>query len=105
MADPLTIADVERIAALARLALSDEEKALYARQLTRILDYASQVAEIVPEGDADLAGDDTARWATGGESLGRHDEARPSLDRASALANAPDSSAGLFRVPKVLGDA
>jgi aspartyl-tRNA(Asn)/glutamyl-tRNA(Gln) amidotransferase subunit C len=99
MADHLTIQDVERIAALARLALTLEEKALFARQLTRILEYAGQVAEIVPEGDLDAPPTDA------GGGVERADEPRPSLDRSAALANAPDSSAGLFRVPKVLGDA
>ena len=46
MPDDLTMAEVERIAALARLALTDDEKALYAAQLARILDYARQVAEL-----------------------------------------------------------
>ena len=99
MPDTLTIEDVERIASLARLALTDDEKALYARQLTRILDYARLVAELdTSEVQA------TASVLEEGR-LERPDEVRPSLERASALANAPDATAGLFRVPKVLGDA
>jgi aspartyl-tRNA(Asn)/glutamyl-tRNA(Gln) amidotransferase subunit C len=95
----LTKADVERIAALARLALSEEEKALYLRQLTRIIDDARQVAEI-----------DTRDVPPTSSVLGdlpgqRADEIRPSLDRDAALANAPDTTSNLFRVPRVLGDA
>jgi aspartyl-tRNA(Asn)/glutamyl-tRNA(Gln) amidotransferase subunit C len=99
MPDDLTIAEVERIATLARLALSDEEKALYATQLARILDYAGQVAEL---DDRDV--DPTAAVTV--EPLAeRADVPRPPLAHRQALANAPDAAAGLFRVPKVLGDA
>jgi aspartyl-tRNA(Asn)/glutamyl-tRNA(Gln) amidotransferase subunit C len=98
MRDDLTVGDVERIAALARLALTDEEKSLYARQLTRILDYARQVAELdtrdVPPTSSVL--DEVP--------LERPDIVRPSLDRQAALSNAPDAASGLFRVPKVLGE-
>ena len=99
MPDDLTVTDVERIATLARLALTDDEKSLYARQLTRILDYARQVAEFdtrdVPP---------TASVLDSVQSE-RPDIARPSLDRQAALSNAPDAASGLFRVPRVLGDA
>jgi aspartyl-tRNA(Asn)/glutamyl-tRNA(Gln) amidotransferase subunit C len=99
MPDDLTRSDVERVAALARLALTDAEKTLYLRQLTRILDYARQVAELdtrdVPPTASIL--DEVP--------LHRLDEIRPSLEHEAALANAPDAAAGLFRVPRVLGDA
>jgi aspartyl-tRNA(Asn)/glutamyl-tRNA(Gln) amidotransferase subunit C len=99
MPDDLTAADVERIAALARLALTGEEQALYARQLTRILGYARQVAEIDPAG---LPPDPPA---AAGPPRERPDDPRPSIGRDAALANAPDAASGLFRVPRVLGDA
>jgi aspartyl-tRNA(Asn)/glutamyl-tRNA(Gln) amidotransferase subunit C len=99
MADDLTISDVERIAALARLALTSEEKALYAAQLTRILEYARQVAELDTRDTAPTA-------AVGAASpVERADIPHEPLPRDVALADAPDSAAGLFRVPKVLGDA
>jgi aspartyl-tRNA(Asn)/glutamyl-tRNA(Gln) amidotransferase subunit C len=99
MPDDLTLADVERVAALARLALTDEEKSIYRRQLARILDYARQVSELDTSGvpaTASVLDDATAL---------RADEVRPSLCPALALANAPDPASGLFRVPRVLGDA
>jgi aspartyl-tRNA(Asn)/glutamyl-tRNA(Gln) amidotransferase subunit C len=99
MPGDLTIGDVERIASLAHLALTDDEKALYARQLTRILEYARQIADLdlrdVPP-TSSIAIDLTPE---------RPDEPRPSLGTDEALANAPDAAAGLFRVPRVLGDA
>ena len=99
MPDDLTPSDVERVAALARLALTEAEQALYLRQLTRILDYARQVADLdtrdVPPTSSIL--DEVPHH--------REDEVRPSLDHQAALANAPDAASGLFRVPRVLGDA
>jgi aspartyl-tRNA(Asn)/glutamyl-tRNA(Gln) amidotransferase subunit C len=99
MPDDLTLAEVERVAALARLALTDEEKSLYRGQIARILDYARQISDLdtgdVPPTASVL---DVA-------APPRADHVRPSLGAAGALANAPDQSSGLFRVPKVLGDA
>jgi aspartyl-tRNA(Asn)/glutamyl-tRNA(Gln) amidotransferase subunit C len=99
MPDALSRSDVERVAALARLTLTEEEKTLYLRQLTRILDYARQVAELdtrdVPPTSSVL--DEVPH--------SRPDEVRPSLEPHAALANAPDAASGLFRVPRVLGDA
>jgi len=99
MPDDLTIRDVERIAALAHLALTDEEKALYARQLARILDYARQIAEL------DLRDIPPTSSTAAGLSPERPDETRPPIGRDAALSNAPDAASGLFRVPRVLGDA
>jgi aspartyl-tRNA(Asn)/glutamyl-tRNA(Gln) amidotransferase subunit C len=94
----LTIADVERIAALAHLELTDQEKQLFTRQLADILDYAEQLQAIDTTGVPATA----HVSATGVE---RSDEPRPSLPTADALANAPDGApdAGLFRVPRVIG--
>jgi aspartyl-tRNA(Asn)/glutamyl-tRNA(Gln) amidotransferase subunit C len=99
MPDDLTAGDVERIASLAHLALTDEEKSLYARQLTRILEYARQIGEL------DLGGVPPTCSTSSGLSPERPDQARPSLGRDAALSNAPDTASDLFRVPRVLGDA
>jgi len=93
-----TKTDVERLAALARLALSDDENALFGAQLAAVLNYADQVCQLdtrdVPP---------TAHLLTP-EAVDRPDQPRPSLPDADALANAPDAvPAGLFRVPRVLG--
>lgn len=96
MPHEIDLDEVERIARLAHLALSDAEKALYARQLTRILDYARQVAALDTRGVSP-----TARAADAG-ALERPDAARPSLPRDAALRNAPDTMAGLFLVPRAI---
>ena len=91
--------DVERIAELARLSLTDEERALFARQLADILAYAEQVQEVDTRGIAP-----TSHAFASPESL-REDQERPGLNREDALAAAPDAdrAAGLFKVPRVIG--
>jgi aspartyl-tRNA(Asn)/glutamyl-tRNA(Gln) amidotransferase subunit C len=95
---PLTIADVERIAALAHLELTDEEKHVFTRQLADILAYAEQLQAI------DTTGVEATSHVNAHEAE-RDDELRPSLTVADALANAPDGAkdVGLFRVPRVIG--
>jgi aspartyl-tRNA(Asn)/glutamyl-tRNA(Gln) amidotransferase subunit C len=95
----LTIADVERIAALAMLELTDEEKPLFTRQLADILAYAEQVQAV------DTGGVVATAHVLAGQGVERADEPRPSLPVQEAVANAPDGDpdAGLFRVPRVIG--
>ena len=97
MSDILTRADVERIATLARLELTGDEAARFAEQLTAILAYAEQVQQV------DTSGVDAAAAATA--VTARDDTPAPSLDRDLVLGQAPaaDRTAGLFKVPRVLG--
>ncbi|MFL6281528.1 MAG: Asp-tRNA(Asn)/Glu-tRNA(Gln) amidotransferase subunit GatC [Vicinamibacterales bacterium] len=90
--------DVERVARLARLELTAEEKDLFARQLTGILAYAEQIQRVPTEG---IEPTSHAGYAT---AL-RADTVIPSLPRDESLAAGPDAdpSAGLFKVPRVLG--
>ena len=98
MADPLTRRDVERIAALARLALSDAEKDLFLRQLTDVLHYTEQIQAI------DTTGVPPTSHVLSQMPADRGDEPTPGLSNAEALANAPDASpTGFFRVPRVIG--
>ena len=93
----LTLEEVEHIANLARLHLTDEEKALYRQQLSAILEYFAQLqsldtSEVPPAWGAGLSQ---------GSRL-RPDEPRPGLEISRLLSNAPDSEADQFRVPPVL---
>ena len=99
MPERLTRADVERIATLARLELTDPEKDLFVRQLTGVLEYADEIQAV-----------DTTGVPPTSQVLSRHETDRddvpaPGLTNAEALANAPDASLqnGLFRVPRVIG--
>lgn len=98
MPQPLTRADVERIASLARLELTGDEADVFAAQLTEILAYAEQVQAVDTSGVA-------AAPSAGPSSALRADEPRPSFDRAQLLSQAPsaDPAAGLFKVPRVIG--
>jgi aspartyl-tRNA(Asn)/glutamyl-tRNA(Gln) amidotransferase subunit C len=99
MAAGFSRAQVEAVAALANLELSDSEIDLFAKQLGDILEYATQVQSI-----------DTTNVPPTASVISRHSADRadvilPSLERDEALANAPDASlqAGLFKVPRVIG--
>src|SRR3954466_3604138 len=81
----LTIADVERIAALAQLELTDEEKHLFTRQLADILHYAEQVQAV------DTSGVPATAHVNSTLQAERDDEPRPSLPTEDAMANAPDA--------------
>ncbi|RZP27923.1 Asp-tRNA(Asn)/Glu-tRNA(Gln) amidotransferase subunit GatC [bacterium] len=104
MANPLTRQDVNRIAELAHLQLSNEEAELFTRQLGDILRYAERLQEV----------DTTAVEMKNGNDKPvdrrRTDHVRPSLSREDTLNNAPDSKeltdqerGGYFRVPRVIG--
>ncbi len=99
VAERLTREDVEGIAALAHLELTEREKDLFVRQLTEILGYAEQIQAI------DTAGVPPTSHVLSRQPADRTDEVRPALPRADALTNAPDAAleAGLFRVPRVIG--
>ena len=99
MPERLTPADVDRIATLARLELSDTEKDLFVHQLSHVLEYAEQIQNI------ETAGVPPTSQVLSPMEVDRADESRPCLTNAEALANAPDASlqTGFFRVPRVLG--
>ena len=94
-----TRADIERLARLARLELTDDEKALIAPQLSSFLAYAEQVQQVATSGVPPTS------HPFGGATEWRDDEPRPSLPRQEALAQAPEADRphGLFKVPRVIG--
>ena len=91
--------EIAAIAALAHLELDASETALFARQLGEILAYAEVVQQI------DTTGVPPTASVVTGHAADREDDVRPSLDRGTVLAGAPDPAldAGFFRVPRVLG--
>ena len=91
-------AEVEAVAALANLELTEQEVDLFSRQLGNILTYVEQLQQIDTTGVPPTASVIT-------RESDREDAPAPSLDRAAALANAPDANpdAGFFKVPRVIG--
>ena len=99
MAGDFTRADVERIARLARIDLTEHEKDLLTPQLSSFLAYAEQVQQVATSGVPPTS------HPLGTSGAWRDDTLRPSLDRTEALSQAPeaDIATGLFKVPRVLG--
>ena len=95
----LTRADVEHVALLARLALTDDELERFTEQLGVILDHAAQVAAL------DTAGVEPTAHPLPLVNVFRADVARPGLSRDEVLAAAPEAEDGRFRVPRILGEA
>ena len=92
----LTKEEVEHIANLARLDLTDEEKDLFGQQLSSILEHVAQL------GDLDTADIPPTSSVLPTHSALRPDEPRPGLGLADLMRNAPDQEAEQFRVPPVL---
>lgn len=87
---------VRRVAALARLAVSDDEAQRLAAQLTDIIGYA-ELLQTVHLTDVPPTSHPLSLY-----NALREDESRPSLPRDIALANAPDDDGEQVRVPAVL---
>ncbi|KAF0110849.1 MAG: aspartyl-tRNA(Asn)/glutamyl-tRNA (Gln) amidotransferase subunit C [Chloroflexi bacterium] len=92
----LTLAEVEHIAELARLKLTDEEKEKYRLQLSAILDYVSRLQELDTNDIPPTSSVLPAR------SVLRQDISRESLTVEEILKNAPEITKNQFRVPPVL---
>jgi aspartyl-tRNA(Asn)/glutamyl-tRNA(Gln) amidotransferase subunit C len=98
---PITQSEVEKIADLANLELTAEEKNLLSAQLASIVDYIDQLNELdtsAVEPWLQLsAGEMIASYAT------REDRVESGLGQEKALDQAPDPDDGQFRVPRVIG--
>jgi len=87
---------VEHIADLAKLGLTEEEIERFREQLSAILDYAAMLNRL------DTAAIPPTASVLPLRNVMRMDEARPALSQADALANAPSAEAGYFQVKAVL---
>jgi aspartyl-tRNA(Asn)/glutamyl-tRNA(Gln) amidotransferase subunit C len=87
--------DVDHVARLARLALTDEEQATLRAQLGQILEHAARVGEV--------AADDVPPTASPIPlaNVFRDDVPEPSLPSEEQLRNAPDREGQRFRVPRI----
>ena len=94
----ITQKEVEHVAKLARLELSEDEKGMFTRQLSAILTYMDQLKTL------DTRGVEPTMTVLPTENVFRDDEVRPSLPQERALANAPEQADGFFRVPRILED-
>jgi aspartyl-tRNA(Asn)/glutamyl-tRNA(Gln) amidotransferase subunit C len=92
----ININDVEYVAKLARLELSEEEKTRQLEKLNKILDYMEILNKVDTEGVQPLA------HVLPINNVFRKDEVHKTLDREIALQNAPEKAQGMFRVPKIV---
>lgn len=88
--------EIEHIAALARLYLSEEEKDLYGMQLSSILDYMEKLNELNTN---DV---EPTSHVLPLSNVMRDDMPKPSLFREEALMNAPDHTDKFYKVPKII---
>ena len=94
----LTQRDVEKIAHLARLELTEDEKAQYQTQLSAILDYAERLNSL------NLDGVEPTAHAVTQQNVLREDVADPSMPMEDVLLNAPKQALNQFVVQAILDD-
>ena len=87
--------DIDHVALLARLDLSQDEKDRLRAQLGLILEHAAKVGEVAAVDVPPTA------WAIPRANVLRDDEPQPSLTQAAALANAPDAEGSRFKVTRI----
>jgi aspartyl-tRNA(Asn)/glutamyl-tRNA(Gln) amidotransferase subunit C len=93
----ITRKEVEHIAELARLHLTEVEIEEYTQQLNKILEYVDKLNELNTENIKPLS------HPVEGENVFRDDKVKLSVKREDALKNAPSKDDEFFKVPKVIG--
>jgi len=88
--------DIEKVARLARLELSDEEKSIFGKQLDQVLEYMEQLEGV------DTEGVEPTSHAIPLSNVFREDEQRDSFPREEVLSVAPEEEEGYFRVPRII---
>jgi aspartyl-tRNA(Asn)/glutamyl-tRNA(Gln) amidotransferase subunit C len=88
--------EIEHIAMLSRLSLSEEEKDLFGSQLGSVLDYMEQLNGL------DTEGVEPTSHVLSLQNVMREDLPGASLPRTEALMNAPSHTEQFFRVPKII---
>ncbi|KLU62594.1 aspartyl/glutamyl-tRNA(Asn/Gln) amidotransferase subunit C [Peptococcaceae bacterium CEB3] len=88
--------DVEHVAMLARLELTEPEIEMFTEQLNSILEYAALLEQLNTDGVSPTA------HVLPLHNVLREDVTQPSLEQERALMNAPDAENGFFRVPRIV---
>lgn len=95
----ITEKDVQYVAGLAHLEITEAEAGEYATNMSSILDYVEKLNELDTSNIEPMA--QVVTDSPDGVTL-RADECKPSLPLELSLSNAPESGAGHFKVPKVI---
>lgn len=88
--------EIEHVALLARLTLSEDEKEKFGDQLNTILEYIGKLNEL------DTSEIPPTSHVLEIQNVMREDIARPSISKEKALSNAPDRTEDFYRVPKII---
>ncbi len=88
--------EVKHIALLSRLKLTEREISIFREQLSKILTYMDTLNEL------DTKDIETTSHVLPLRNVFRNDKEEASLDRKTALSNAPDKKKGFYRVPKII---
>jgi len=88
--------DIEKVARLARLELSEEEKEMFQSQLEQILTHMEQLNRM------DTTGVEPTSHAIPVYNAFREDETRPSSPKEEVLAIAPEQEEGFLKVPRII---
>ena len=88
--------DIEKVARLARLELSEEEKKTFGNQLEQILTYMEQLNRL------DTKGVEPTSHAIPIQNAFREDETKPSFPQEEVLGIGPEQDEGHFRVPRII---
>ncbi len=92
----IDLKQIEQVASLSRIRLSDEEKDIFREQLTDILVYIEKLNELNTDGVQPMA------YATSLKNVFRDDKQKSSFARQEILELSPSSANGFFKVPKIL---
>ncbi len=97
----VTLQDVDRVAELAHLELTQDESGRMLHDLNAILDYIAQLNELDTAHIAPLA-QVSELEGTAGSNVLRDDVSQPCLDRFTVMKEAPETDGVFFKVPKVI---
>lgn len=92
----VTSADVDHVAGLARLGMTDDEKKRFTEQLSRILEYAETINKL------DTKNVIPTSHAIPMKNVFREDKTAPCGNLKGIIANAPSSDNNMFAVPKIM---
>jgi aspartyl-tRNA(Asn)/glutamyl-tRNA(Gln) amidotransferase subunit C len=92
----VTVKDVEHVAKLARLGLTEEEKKRFTEQLSGILEYAETINKL------DTKNVTPTSHAIPMKNIFREDKVSKFEDRKSIIGNAPSEENGMFSVPRIM---
>ena len=88
--------DIDHVARLARIDLTEEEAKRFSAQFARLFEFIAELQSL------DVSSIDATAQVIPLHNVVRDDEVRPSLTREAALENAPDKEGPYFKTPRIL---